>query len=178
MIASDQTGHAILEQLLDDHMARRIQDRLEPQHQIEIIVFQLPLGKRRFRSFDVDVDAGRYSRDALDERWNDQKIHIVGRRDDEAPRACRRDELFFGVEQIPYVAKDGLDRADQGERPVRRFHAGRRFDEQRVVQLLPQALQNVAHRRLTDEHVLRRARDVLLLHEQIEGDQQIEIEIS
>ena len=59
MISSDQTRHAIVEQLLDNHMARRFQDRLEPQHDIEIIVFQLPLGKRRFRSFDVNVDARR-----------------------------------------------------------------------------------------------------------------------
>jgi hypothetical protein len=36
----------------------------------------------------------------------------------------------------------------------------------------------VAHRRPADEHAFRRARDILLLHEQVEGDQQIQIEIA
>ena len=34
------------------------------------------------------------------------------------------------------------------------------------------------YRRLTDEHAIRRARDVLFLHVQIECDQQIQIEIA
>ena len=45
-------------------------------------------------------------------------------------------------------------------------------------QLLPQSLQDVAHRGLADEHALRRARDILLLHERIESQQQIQIEIA
>src|SRR5208283_3770624 len=98
MISSHQTGHAIVEELLDDHMARRFQYRLEPQHDIEIIIFKLSHWKRSFGLFDVNVDARRVSRDALDERGNHEKVHIVGCRDYEAPHGLRRVEFLAGAD--------------------------------------------------------------------------------
>ena len=67
--------------------------------------------------FDVNVDARRVSRDALDERRNHQKVHIVGCRDYEAPHALRRVEFFASADQTLDVAKDGLDRIDQTPAP-------------------------------------------------------------
>src|ERR1700730_7993279 len=142
----------IVEQLLDDQIGRWLQDRLEPQHDIEILVFELPIRKWSFGSFDVNVDAWRVSCDALDERGNHEELHIVSRRDGKAPQALRRVEFFAGADQALDVAKDGPDRIDQGQRPIRWFHAGGSLDQQRIIQLLTQSLQDVAHRRLADEH--------------------------
>ena len=85
----------------------------------------------------MNVDARCVSRDPLDERGNHQEIHIVDRRDDEAPHALRRVEFFASADQTPNVAKDGLDRINQRQRTVRWHHAGGRLDQQRIVQLLP-----------------------------------------
>ena len=118
-----------------------------PQNEIEIVGFRLPFGKRSLRSLDVNVDRWRRPRDALDKRWDDEKIHIIGRRDDKAPRACRhQDELFSGADQIPYVAQENFDRANQGECSFRRFMPdGVLTSSGSAVQLLAQPLQNVAH---------------------------------
>src|SRR5215831_11800418 len=114
VIFAHQTRHAIIEQLLDNHLTRRFQDRLEPQHDIEVIVFELLLRKRSFSSFDVNVDTRRVLRDALDKRGNHQEIHIVSRRDNETPQALRGVEFLARADHALYVAKDGPDWFDYG----------------------------------------------------------------
>jgi hypothetical protein len=77
-----------------------------------------------------------------------------------------------------YFFQDFFNEVDQSQCPRRRLHAAWRFDQQRIVQLLAQPMQLVAHRRLGHEHPFGGARDVQFLHEHIEGHQKIQIEIS
>ena len=116
---------------------------------------QEPVGMEQEQPDDRVHDDRHDGRDEVD-----RPQHVLGRQ--------RR------VEDQRHAQRDEPDE-EAGPEDVVRGDTDR-LVEQRVLQLRAQAAQRMAHRRLGQPHAPRRARDVALGPQGVEGEQQIEVE--
>ena len=80
--------------------------------------------------------------------------------------------LRGGAHEVERLAQ----RLRELQRPRRGQHAAARVDEQRIVEVAPQAAEGVAHGRLSEAVVRGSGRDVLVQQHRLEYEKQVEIE--
>src|SRR5690606_30469946 len=88
-----------------------------------------------------------------------------------------RREARLRIEQLLQLQHALMNPPGYAGRELGQLEIAADADEQLVVESLPQPRQHPAHRGLTHEETLRRARDVAFLQQRIEREQEVEIEL-
>jgi hypothetical protein len=169
-------GELVLVELLDPEVRRQLGVRRVIEHadrQIDGAVAQegRRLGGARHHverharglareAIEVGTEHGDQVVAGVDPERALERVHVLDRR--------RR-------EHLARLADDRLDPAAQAVGARRRDHALPGADEERIADLRAQPRQRVAHRGRRQPDPGRRARDVLLLKQRIERDQQVEV---
>ncbi|MCY1547765.1 hypothetical protein D9M68_838380 [compost metagenome] len=126
---------------------------------------------------DIDANARRLPAELFDQARHADQLDIIGHRDAETLAAARRVEGFTCREALFDLLQRRADRCLQGQSTWRWLHAATNANQQRVVEQFAQAIERVAHRRLTEGQTLGGARDIVLAQQGVEHAQQVEVKI-
>ena len=173
MVRPHHAGEAVVHEMLDDQIVRRIEDAT--QNHGRRAGYDAGLDQVVAVRREAKPDTGGHGAEAGDDHRRQHELGVTVRRDGQPPLGPGRIEVLLAEHHVVDPRQRVGDHRREFERGRRGLDPVARADEELILHGRPQPRQRVRERRLRQPQTPGRAGDAALLHERDEDRQQVEI---